>query len=382
MTIKPLSKSLRLKNPAHARHFRQSPLAITMAILALLALSGSGGLCAVAQPEPLELTLDEARSYAIDHSYDYAMAVLEFEASEIQFQMAEADALIRPSVIASKRAAGARRDARRALVAKEQSLMLDVDEAYYNLVTAQERANIIHASEEQARESLRIVRLRFEAGLASKMDVMSAEIALEQAVTSTLSAKNHLELAQLALKRTLGMDLDTPVIAVDSAQPIAGDVDYEATLALALKNRPEIVKARETLEICELEAKFADNEYTPELTKRQLNNALAQARLAAGQAERGVRVEARQMYLSLEESHRAISIASAATKQAEENYRIMKLRYEHGMEIANSLLGAQLSLTEARLSELQSIMSYNIARLHFDAWANYPAEEAEPGDPR
>jgi len=353
-----------------------------MAILALLALSGSGGLCAVAQPEPLELTLDEARSYAIDHSYDYAMAVLEFEASEIQFQMAEADALIRPSVIASKRAAGARRDARRALVAKEQSLMLDVDEAYYNLVTAQERANIIHASEEQARESLRIVRLRFEAGLASKMDVMSAEIALEQAVTSTLSAKNHLELAQLALKRTLGMDLDTPVIAIDSAQPIAGDVDYEAALALALKNRPEIVKARETLEICELEAKFADNEYTPELTKRQLNNALAQARLAAGQAERGVRVEARQMYLSLEESHRAISIASAATKQAEENYRIMKLRYEHGMEIANSLLGAQLSLTEARLSELQSIMSYNIARLHFDAWANYPAEEAEPGDPR
>lgn len=382
MTIKPLSKSLRLRNPAHAWHFRQSPLAVTMAVLALLALSGSGGLCAVAQPEPLELTLDEARSYAIDHSYDYAMAVLEFEASEIQFQMAEADALIRPSVIASKRAAGARRDARRALVAKEQSLMLDVDEAYYNLVTAQERANIIHASEEQARESLRIVRLRFEAGLASKMDVMSAEIALEQAVTSTLSAKNHLELAQLALKRTLGMDLDTPVIAIDSAQPIAGDVDYEAALALALKNRPEIVKARETLEICELEAKFADNEYTPELTKRQLNNALAQARLAAGQAERGVRVEARQMYLSLEESHRAISIASAATKQAEENYRIMKLRYEHGMEIANSLLGAQLSLTEARLSELQSIMSYNIARLHFDAWANYPAEEAEPGDPR
>ncbi len=382
MTIKPLSQSLRLRNPAHAWHFRQSPLAVTMAVLALLALSGSGGLCAVAQPEPLELTLDEARSYAIDHSYDYAMAVLEFEASEIQFQMAEADALIRPSVIASKRAAGARRDARRALVAKEQSLMLDVDEAYYNLVTAQERANIIHASEEQARESLRIVRLRFEAGLASKMDVMSAEIALEQAVTSTLSAKNHLELAQLALKRTLGMDLDTPVIAIDSAQPIAGDVDYEAALALALKNRPEIVKARETLEICELEAKFADNEYTPELTKRQLNNALAQARLAAGQAERGVRVEARQMYLSLEESHRAISIASAATKQAEENYRIMKLRYEHGMEIANSLLGAQLSLTEARLSELQSIMSYNIARLHFDAWANYPAEEAEPGDPR
>lgn len=366
---------------------RSVPVAVhaTIAILATVAIcAGIGRISAyaAAEPEPLELTVDQARSYALEHSHDHAIAVLELEASEIQFKMAEADALINPSVIASKRATSARRDARRALVAKRQSLMLDVDKAYYDLITAQERARIISSSEEQARESLRVVSLKFNAGLASKIDVMSAEIALERAIAETMSAKNHLELAQLDLKRTIGMDLDASVVAVDSAEPIAGEVDFEVALALALRNRPEIVKAREALEICELEAGFADNEYTPKLTRQQLNNALEQARLSAEQAERGVRVEARQMYLSLEESRRAIAIASAATRQAEENYRIMKLRYEHGMEIANSLLGAQLSLTEARLSELQSIMNYNIARLRFDAWADYPAEDDLAGDAR
>jgi len=314
-------------------------------------------------------------------NYDYAMAKLQLEASEIQFKMAEADALLRPSVIASRRAASARKDAARALVAKEQSLILDVDKAYYDLVTAQERMEIMRRSEEQTRESLRIVCLKSEAGLASKMDVMSAEIALERAVAETISAENQLELAQLALKQTLGIDLGVSVVAVDSARPIAGEVDYEAAVVRSLASRPEIVKAREALEIAQLEVGFADNEYTPELTKRQLNNALEQARLAAAEAEQGVRVEVRRMYLSLEESRRAISIASASAKQAEENYRIAKLRYEHGMEIANSLLGAQLSLTQAKLAELQAVMNYNINRLRFDAWTNYPAEDAaEPGE--
>ncbi len=358
--------------------------ALALAVVALMALAlwaHGGARCAAAQNELVELALDEARGFAMGRNYDHAMAKLAFEASEIQFKMAEADALLRPSVIASRRAASARKDAARALVAKEQSLILDVDRAYYDLVTAQERMEIMRRSEEQTRESLRIVRLKSEAGLASKMDVMSAEIALERAVAETISAENQLELAQLALKQTLGVDLGVSVVAVDSAQPIDGEVYYEAAVARSLASRPEIVKAREALEIAQLEARFADNEYTPELNKRQLNNALEQARLAAAEAERGVRVEVRRMYLSLEESRRAISIASATSKQAEESYRIMRLRYEHGMEIANSLLGAQLSLTQAKLAELQAVMNYNINRLRFDAWTNYPAEDAESGEP-
>lgn len=366
---------------------RQTALALLVvgiALTMLLPWADEGARCtatAAAQVEPVELTLEEARNRAMDHNYDYAIAKLEFAASEIQFKMAQADALLRPSVIASKRAAGARKDAARALVAKEQSLVLEVDKAYYDLVTAQERMEIIRKSEEQTRESLRIVRLKSDAGLASKMDVMSAEIAAERAMAETILAGNQLELAQLALKQTLGIDLGLPIAAIDSAQPIPGEVDYEAAVARCLASRPQIVKVRETLEIAQLEVEFADNEYTPELTRQQLANALDQARLAAAKAEREVQVEVRRMYLSLEESRRAISIASASAKEAEENYRIMKLRYEHGMEIANSLLGAQLSLTQARLAELQAVMNYNIARLQFDAWTNYPAEDAKPGEP-
>lgn len=348
-----------------------------LAVILVALLAGAAPAVAGAEQGKPALSLEDARKLAIEGNDSYAAAKLDFDAANIQLEMARAEGLVRPSVVATKRAENARKNASRALVARREALMVDVDSTYYALVAAQEGLAIRKKAEEQATESLRIVKLRLGSGLASKLEAMATEIQLERARAEVKSAESDLELAALALKQVLGLDLSTSLVATDSAVPLDADMGFEAGLALALKNRPEIVQAREALEIAELEVKFSDNEYTPELTRRLNRNSLEKARIQLEQAERAVYVEARRLCLATLGAARDMKASSAAAGQAEENYRVMKLRYEYGMEIANSLLGAQVDLTEARLASLRAVMNYNTTCLRYENYVGYPADGAE-----
>ena len=335
-------------------------------------------VCAV-KDEPA-LSLDDARRLALSGNASYSMAKLDFDAAEIQFEMSQADALMRPSVVAAKKAENARKNTARALVAKEQALMLDVDSAYYSLLSAQMRWDIREKAEEQAKDALRIVTLKYDAGLASKVEVISAEIQLQRASSETLSAEGDLELAALTFKQILGLSLDMKVIALGAPESIAEDreeIDFDEDLAKVLANRPEIVETRDALEIAELEVEFSDNDYTPELAKRLYRNTLEKIRLQSDQVKQGVQIEARRLYLAVQNAERGMEVAQAVAVQAEENYKIMKLRYEYGMEIANTLLGAQVNLTEAKLAELQAVMNYEMAWLRYKNYVDYPVAETD-----
>ncbi len=352
---------------------------VLLLIVILVCVAGSfraSPVCA-GEDEPA-LSLDDARRLALSGNASYSMAKLDFNAAEIQFEMSQADALMRPSVVAVKKAENARKNTARALVAKEQALMLDVDSAYYSLLSAQMRWDIRKKAEEQAKDALRIVTLKYDAGLASKVEVISAEIQLQRASSETLSAEGDLELAALTFKQMLGLSLDTKVVALGAPESIAEDreeIDFDKDLARVLANRPEIVEIRDALEIAELEVEFSDNDYTPELAKRLYSNTLEKIRLQFDQVKQGVQIEARRLYLAVQNAERGMEVAQAVAVQAEENYKIMKLRYEYGMEIANTLLGAQVNLTEAKLAELQAVMNYEMAWLRYKNYVDYPVAE-------
>lgn len=354
------------------------------AVPLVLLLACMAGICQVSpvcagEKEPA-LGLDDARKLALSGNASYSMAKLDFDAAEIQFEMSQADALMRPSVVAVKKAENARRNTARALVAKEQALILDVDSAYYSLLSAEMRLDIRKKAEEQAKDTARIVTLKYDAGLASKVEVISAELQLQRAISETLSAEGDLELAALALKQVLGLSLDEKVTTLGAQELMVEgreEINFDKDLDKVLKNRPEIVEIRDALEIAELEVKFSDNDYTPELSKRLYKNAEEKIRLQFDQVKQGVQIEARRLYLAVQNAKRAMEVAQAAAVQAEENYKIMKLRYEYGMEIANTLLGAQVNLTEAKLAELQAFMNYEMAWLRYKNYVDYPADEAK-----
>ena len=79
-----------------------------------------------------------------------------------------------------------------------------VTAAILNLKTAQERLKVAQAAVAQAKESLRLIRLRYEAGLTILVDLLTAEDANKNADLSRVTALFDTYLAQAGLELALG----------------------------------------------------------------------------------------------------------------------------------------------------------------------------------
>ena len=86
----------------------------------------------------------------------------------------------------------------------EDRVRHQVTAAILNLKTAQERLKVAQAAVAQAKESLRLIRLRYEAGLTILVDLLTAEDANKNADLSRVTALFDTYLAQAGLELALG----------------------------------------------------------------------------------------------------------------------------------------------------------------------------------
>lgn len=86
----------------------------------------------------------------------------------------------------------------------ESAVRLQVREAYLNLSAARQREEVSRDSAAQAEESLRILRNRYDAGLATIMDVLQAETMQISAQNNHLNAVYDYRLAFAALQLATG----------------------------------------------------------------------------------------------------------------------------------------------------------------------------------
>jgi outer membrane protein len=86
----------------------------------------------------------------------------------------------------------------------EDRVRHQVTEAILNLKTAHERLQVAKAAVAQARESLRLIRLRYESGLTILVDLLNAEDATKNAELSQVAALFDTYLAQAGLDLALG----------------------------------------------------------------------------------------------------------------------------------------------------------------------------------
>jgi outer membrane protein len=86
----------------------------------------------------------------------------------------------------------------------EDRVRHQVTEAILNLKTAHQRLQVAKAAVAQARESLRLIRLRYESGLTILVDLLNAEDATKNAELSQVAALFDTYLAQAGLDLALG----------------------------------------------------------------------------------------------------------------------------------------------------------------------------------
>lgn len=308
---------------------------------------------------------------------------------------------------AALRIARASRDAATYTLTEETAdLELQVRTAYYQALLAQELEAISEAAVEQAEAFLEQERLRLSSGRASELEVLRAEVALENLRPQLVEATNAAELARLNLKRltdipasqplvlttTLSEDIDPAILA----GPGAAETELQRASIAAAESRVTIAEANVTivkgayLPNVSLRMNYGkqafpsqifqlDNDWRTDWTaslnvsvpiftgfRRRAEIAearvqLDQARLQVAQLREAVQLEYEQARGERERARAAIAARQRTVEQAQRVHDLTVLRYDQGLATQLEVTDARLALLQSRTNLAQAIADYQIA---------------------
>lgn len=274
---------------------------------------------------------------------------------------------------------------------------------YIATVREQENARVTGELQRQTEERLRVTREEFEAGKVPQLYLFRDEAELANVIQMDTMARNRAELALIALKTTLGVDLGSPISVAEPLgyEPIT--VSVEQGIRQAVETHPDVQAAARQLEAAEAEVRAALGRYLPEVSatwmydwQRMRNrdesfekpegysaglvmtiplfdgfmreNAVATAR-AKREKARELLVQARQQVakeinqagLMLVAADRNVEASGKGLDQAQEQFRIAQERFASGRGIQLEVLDAQATLTRARFNVVAALADHHSA---------------------
>lgn len=297
------------------------------------------------------------------------------------------------------------------------NLLVDVENAYWDLVEAREQLNVAEQSLELARELHERSRIQVEVGTLAPIELVQSEATIATREEGIITAEAQLGdaadrlLQLLNLPRAMAEGLEVDPLTDPETTPIA--IDLQQAISTALAERPEVHQQQLAVERLEVDSQFFRNQKLPtadvsvgydssalaspvsdtdlfdafgdvlgrEFTgwnvglfvgvPLQNRGARAQSAIADLDLERGrtqldqleldvttdVRAAARQVRTAEEQ----IASAEASVRLQERNLEAEQRRYENGMSTSFRITEIQEDLTAARSRLVSAITSYRRA---------------------
>ncbi len=285
---------------------------------------------------------------------------------------------------------------------------LQVRNAYYRARLAQELETIAQAAVEQAERFLNEERLRLRAGTVSELEVLRAEVSLENLRPQLVQARNAASLALLELKRLTDIPLRQPIRLTTPLDPPSA-AELRATSVdpqLLVAQRAAVQAAERQVAIRERQVRIARGAFLPSVDLRfnygrqvfpsqpfQLGNQtwrtdatatigvqipifagfrrtaevqlarieLERERLRAAQLRESVQLQYEQALGERERAAATITARQRTVQQAQRVYDLTVLRYERGLATQLEVADARLALLQARTNLAQAIADFYIA---------------------
>ncbi|MGH7289301.1 MAG: TolC family protein [Myxococcota bacterium] len=284
-----------------------------------------------------------------------------------------------------------------------------VKEAYYNTLLAQRLIEVSEQALVRDRSLLEASRALFEAGRATRRDVLSAEIRISDDEASLARNRAALEGAQLVLRDVLGTPIGQPIRAAEATVPFEPvPIRLASWIASALENRPELRQLLTRLDQSSLAVQVASNDVLPMLDflgsyrrvgfdsswrktwdlnsqvwaaglhfEIPLGNVAARERLRAAKflhervereleaQRRLIEIEVRTEEISLRENLGNLAAQTAKVEQARDKLETANTRFRLGLADNFDVTDAQEDLVSAESEFLVAIVDYvnSLARL-------------------
>jgi len=300
-----------------------------------------------------------------------------------------------------------------------QLAVQNVENAYWDLLYAQESLLAKKEALDRAKDLNRITKIKIDVGALAPIDIVQTEVTIAQREQDIIIAEGQIGDAQDRLKRLLNVntaaDWGRPIVPTDRPGYDEVRVDLEAGLRTALETRPEVKQAVMDIESKKITFAYSKNQVQPRLDlKGSYNQAGAgtqlesqglnyvdaiyqirgrefpgwsigatlnfplfnrAARAGVAQAttdlelsrtnlallKQNLQVEVRAAARGIDTAYRSVAAARKARELAERNVDAEKKKFENGMTTSFQVSQIQNDLTSATSAELLSVASYRKA---------------------
>ncbi|HEY3298551.1 MAG TPA: TolC family protein, partial [Armatimonadota bacterium] len=244
-----------------------------------------------------------------------------------------------------------------------------------------------------------IAEVSFQEGKIAKYDLLRNQTVLADAEQQLATAQRDARIAVVDLISVLGVGPTSDFLLTDTLEyaPVLGT--QESYMAEAVKARPELTAAREKVNSAQASVGVAKSAYQPQIyanamegvtavsggtdtgltvgvtiglpifdgglrrsSVREAESMLEAVKQDEQQALLGVQRDVNTVWAEIQSSEKVVQLSGAAVSQAEEDYRVIRLRYESGKAVNVEVLDALSSLVRAQNNRLVALYEHNIAR--------------------
>ena len=251
-------------------------------------------------------------------------------------------------------------------------------------------------------ERLRVTREQFEAGRVPRYYVLRDEAERANVLQMQATTQSRADLALIALKTTLGIDLASVVTLSERLDYVPVTLSVDEGIREASESQPELKAAIKQREAAEAEVRAAYGNYFPQVSLSYMydwlwtknnesknsdgysvgvvvtlplfdgllrENALKTAKSKLERAVQGeglvrqqIAKDVNQAALMLTAADKGVAAARTGLELAEEDFRVVRERFESGRGIQVEVLDAQVALTRARFNIVNALAEYHSAQ--------------------
>jgi outer membrane protein TolC len=276
-----------------------------------------------------------------------------------------------------------------------------VRQAYYVVVEAQSTLDSLETSLPYYEETKRLAVENHRNETILESELLGTDAQLLKTRNAISDAKDQVATASEKLNDLMGRDIHTAFRVADISSADTEVETPETLEAVALKNRPDLKKAKLQVEQAHYDARAKKAEYIPDVsfgfiyaTTANFQNALPtniavvglqlnwepwdwgrkrqeyaakrvkqeQAKVAVGKTERSVLLEVRTASRQLENTRRALQLSDATERTVRQKLKEVQEQFKREAALSKDLFSAQSDLASADSRQQQALAAFWQAR--------------------
>jgi outer membrane protein TolC len=285
-------------------------------------------------------------------------------------------------------------------ILKEAELIYATDQAYYQYLSVKEKVKLAEDYQKLLAELAAIVEDSYETGMVNHNELLKVQVKYNEAALQAQKAQTGQALAQMALCRIIGLDLNTQLEINDSISNIHFNLDTLNNVSAG--SRIEYQLMRDQVQMAEQNMKMVRGEYLPTVgvsvgynylvmglkdmdnndqhginalasinipiitfgeRKGKIKSAKAEyntRQLELQQATNYLQLEIEQARLNYTDAYARVEMSLTALEQANENMRISDDNYQTGMETIVNVLEAKAEWQKAYSNKIDALTNFKI----------------------